>query len=137
MFDEHFPPRCASTVERWTPTWSKQTDPSGRFVHFSSTYLDKKQMLIPITEPSRPTWPSMKKLSKWNRQKCLCICPNSLYYYFWCWLEEHLKRKCSVVYIKVKLQAQTKVSNPLKWNSFSRLLYDTMPEVRIWFGIGK
>ncbi|KAL4956586.1 hypothetical protein BDW69DRAFT_158341 [Aspergillus filifer] len=30
MFDEHFPPYCASTVERWTPTWSKQTDPSGR-----------------------------------------------------------------------------------------------------------
>lgn len=32
MFDEHFPPHCASTVMRWTPTWSKQTDPSGRFV---------------------------------------------------------------------------------------------------------
>lgn len=31
MFDEHFPPTCASTVERWTPTWSKQTDPSGRY----------------------------------------------------------------------------------------------------------
>lgn len=30
MFDEHFPPSCASTVSRWTPTWSKQTDPSGR-----------------------------------------------------------------------------------------------------------
>ncbi|KAI1940860.1 asparagine synthetase [Ophidiomyces ophidiicola] len=30
MFDEHFPPSCASTVVRWTPTWSKQTDPSGR-----------------------------------------------------------------------------------------------------------
>ena len=30
MFDEHFPPYCASTVQRWTPTWSKQTDPSGR-----------------------------------------------------------------------------------------------------------
>ena len=30
MFDEVFPPQCASTVERWTPTWSKQTDPSGR-----------------------------------------------------------------------------------------------------------
>lgn len=35
MFDEHFPPYCASTVSRWTPTWSKQTDPSGRFVSFS------------------------------------------------------------------------------------------------------
>ncbi|KAI9849239.1 MAG: asparagine synthetase [Sclerophora amabilis] len=32
MFDEHFPPYCASTVSRWTPTWSKQTDPSGRAV---------------------------------------------------------------------------------------------------------
>ena len=30
MFDELFPPYCASTVMRWTPTWSKQTDPSGR-----------------------------------------------------------------------------------------------------------
>jgi hypothetical protein len=32
MFDEHFPPYCAETVMRWTPTWSKQTDPSGRYV---------------------------------------------------------------------------------------------------------
>ena len=32
MFDEHFPAHCASTVMRWTPTWSKQTDPSGRLV---------------------------------------------------------------------------------------------------------
>lgn len=32
MFDEHFPPYCASTVERWVPTWSKQTDPSGRAI---------------------------------------------------------------------------------------------------------
>lgn len=32
MFDEHFPPYCASTVMRWTPTWSKQTDPSGRAI---------------------------------------------------------------------------------------------------------
>jgi asparagine synthase (glutamine-hydrolysing) len=30
IFDEHFPPYCASTVMRWTPTWSNQTDPSGR-----------------------------------------------------------------------------------------------------------
>lgn len=30
MFDELFPSQCASTVMRWTPTWSKQTDPSGR-----------------------------------------------------------------------------------------------------------
>ncbi|KAI1819109.1 asparagine synthase [Xylaria intraflava] len=32
MFDEHFPPHCASTVMRWTPKWSKQTDPSGRAI---------------------------------------------------------------------------------------------------------
>ena len=32
MFDEHFPPQCAETVMRWTPTWSKQTDPSGRAI---------------------------------------------------------------------------------------------------------
>jgi asparagine synthase (glutamine-hydrolysing) len=30
MFDEHFPPHCASTVVRWVPKWSAQTDPSGR-----------------------------------------------------------------------------------------------------------
>ena len=30
MFDEHFPAYCASTVQRWTPTWSQQSDPSGR-----------------------------------------------------------------------------------------------------------
>ncbi|KAI2618222.1 asparagine synthase [Hypoxylon sp. NC1633] len=38
MFDEHFPPQCASTVMRWTPTWSKQTDPSGRAI---STHVAK------------------------------------------------------------------------------------------------
>ncbi|KAF4508145.1 hypothetical protein G6O67_004561 [Ophiocordyceps sinensis] len=38
MFDEHFPPHCASTVMRWTPTWSKQTDPSGRAI---STHAEK------------------------------------------------------------------------------------------------
>lgn len=32
MFDEHFPSSCANTVMRWTPTWSKQTDPSGRAI---------------------------------------------------------------------------------------------------------
>lgn len=32
MFDQHFPPSCASTVMRWTPKWSKQTDPSGRAI---------------------------------------------------------------------------------------------------------
>ncbi|KAI9829776.1 MAG: asparagine synthetase [Sarea resinae] len=38
MFDEHFPPYCASTVMRWTPTWSKQSDPSGRAI---ATHLAK------------------------------------------------------------------------------------------------
>ncbi|KAL8700999.1 MAG: hypothetical protein Q9201_005140 [Fulgogasparrea decipioides] len=32
IFDNLFPPQCASTVMRWTPTWSKQTDPSGRAI---------------------------------------------------------------------------------------------------------
>lgn len=34
MFDDHFPPSCAETVMRWKPTWSKQSDPSGRYVVF-------------------------------------------------------------------------------------------------------
>ena len=32
MFDELFPKHCASTVMRWTPTWSRQADPSGRAI---------------------------------------------------------------------------------------------------------
>ena len=32
MFDQLFPQYCASTVMRWTPTWSEQTDPSGRAI---------------------------------------------------------------------------------------------------------
>ena len=32
IFDQHFPVYCASTVSRWTPTWSNQTDPSGRAI---------------------------------------------------------------------------------------------------------
>jgi asparagine synthase (glutamine-hydrolysing) len=32
MFDEHFPPQCAASVVRWMPTWSNQTDPSGRAI---------------------------------------------------------------------------------------------------------
>ncbi|KAL9109398.1 MAG: hypothetical protein Q9227_005905 [Pyrenula ochraceoflavens] len=32
MYDQHFPSYCAKTVMRWTPTWSKQTDPSGRAI---------------------------------------------------------------------------------------------------------
>jgi asparagine synthase (glutamine-hydrolysing) len=32
MFDEHFPPYCASTVMRWSPVWSNTTDPSGRAI---------------------------------------------------------------------------------------------------------
>lgn len=42
MFDEHFPPYCASTVMRWTPTWSKQSDPSGRYAVVGSLrYRDR------------------------------------------------------------------------------------------------
>ncbi|KAF2840744.1 glutamine-hydrolyzing asparagine synthase [Patellaria atrata CBS 101060] len=32
MFDEHFPPHAAKTVQRWIPTWGGQTDPSGRAI---------------------------------------------------------------------------------------------------------
>jgi len=41
MFDEHFPAYCASTVMRWTPTWSKQTDPSGRAIATHVAKYDK------------------------------------------------------------------------------------------------
>ncbi|KAL4873148.1 hypothetical protein BDV12DRAFT_160462 [Aspergillus spectabilis] len=40
MFDEHFPPYCASTVERWVPTWSKQSDPSGRAISTHNAKYD-------------------------------------------------------------------------------------------------
>lgn len=40
MFDEHFPPHCASTVMRWTPTWSKQSDPSGRAISIHNAKYD-------------------------------------------------------------------------------------------------
>lgn len=44
MFDEHFPPQCASTVMRWTPTWSKQSDPSGRAIaSHNSAYKEETQ----------------------------------------------------------------------------------------------
>ncbi|KAG0156843.1 hypothetical protein PDIDSM_4024 [Penicillium digitatum] len=43
MFDEHFPPYCAGTVERWTPTWSKQTDPSGRAIAIHNQKYDKSE----------------------------------------------------------------------------------------------
>ncbi|OAL48881.1 asparagine synthetase [Pyrenochaeta sp. DS3sAY3a] len=43
MFDEHFPSYCASTVMRWTPTWSNQTDPSGRAIGIhEQKYADAK-----------------------------------------------------------------------------------------------
>ncbi|KAL2833372.1 hypothetical protein BDW59DRAFT_138545 [Aspergillus cavernicola] len=41
MFDEHFPPYCASTVERWVPTWSKQSDPSGRAISTHNAKYDE------------------------------------------------------------------------------------------------
>ncbi|KAL4798843.1 hypothetical protein BDV19DRAFT_356246 [Aspergillus venezuelensis] len=43
MFDEHFPSYCASTVERWTPTWSKQTDPSGRAISIHNDKYDSAE----------------------------------------------------------------------------------------------
>jgi len=43
MFDELFPPYCASTVMRWTPTWSNQTDPSGRAIEIHENKYDEKK----------------------------------------------------------------------------------------------
>ncbi|KAL2059113.1 hypothetical protein ABVK25_000405 [Lepraria finkii] len=43
MFDELFPPQCASTVMRWTPTWSNQTDPSGRAIAIHNAKYDEKK----------------------------------------------------------------------------------------------
>ncbi|CAI6338171.1 unnamed protein product [Periconia digitata] len=43
MFDEHFPPHCAKTVMRWTPTWSKQTDPSGRAIQIHNQKYDEEK----------------------------------------------------------------------------------------------
>ncbi|KKK18668.1 hypothetical protein P175DRAFT_0561022 [Aspergillus ochraceoroseus IBT 24754] len=43
MFDELFPPSCASTVSRWVPTWSKQTDPSGRAI---ATHVAKYESAV-------------------------------------------------------------------------------------------
>ncbi|KAJ4357689.1 asparagine synthetase [Didymosphaeria variabile] len=43
MFDEHFPSYCASTVMRWTPTWSTQTDPSGRAIAVHEQKYDTAQ----------------------------------------------------------------------------------------------
>jgi asparagine synthase (glutamine-hydrolysing) len=48
MFDEHFPPQCAESVMRWTPTWSKQTDPSGRLVvRYSDVPFGQRLTFIP------------------------------------------------------------------------------------------
>ncbi|KAK4694492.1 asparagine synthase (glutamine-hydrolyzing), partial [Lecanoromycetidae sp. Uapishka_2] len=43
MFDELFPPQCASTVMRWTPTWSKLTDPSGRAIAIHNAKYEEKR----------------------------------------------------------------------------------------------
>jgi asparagine synthase (glutamine-hydrolysing) len=43
MFDEHFPPQCADTVVRWLPTWSNQTDPSGRAIAIHNEKYDEKK----------------------------------------------------------------------------------------------
>jgi len=40
MFDDHFPPHCASTVMRWTPKWSNSTDPSGRAISIHNQKYD-------------------------------------------------------------------------------------------------
>ncbi|CAL3967445.1 unnamed protein product [Diplocarpon coronariae] len=43
IFDEHFPAQCADTVMRWTPTWSNQTDPSGRAIATHNQKYDTKE----------------------------------------------------------------------------------------------
>ncbi|KAI5812594.1 hypothetical protein BZA77DRAFT_323940 [Pyronema omphalodes] len=43
MFDEQFPIQCASTVMRWTPKWSNQTDPSGRAI---ATHVAKYESAV-------------------------------------------------------------------------------------------
>lgn len=43
MFDEHFPAYCAGTVMRWTPTWSNQTDPSGRAIGIHEAAYDAEK----------------------------------------------------------------------------------------------
>ncbi|KYK58336.1 asparagine synthetase [Drechmeria coniospora] len=59
MFDEHFPPSCASTVMRWAPTWSRQTDPSGRFVPPAADAFDGTEADALIDAgPFPPTSPS-------------------------------------------------------------------------------
>jgi asparagine synthase (glutamine-hydrolysing) len=42
MFDQHFPQYCASTVSRWTPTWSNQTDPSGRAISYHNARYENQ-----------------------------------------------------------------------------------------------
>ena len=43
MFDEHFPPSCAGTVQRWVPTWSNERDPSGRAIKSHNAKYDHVQ----------------------------------------------------------------------------------------------
>lgn len=39
LFDQLFPPQCATNVKKWIPIWTKETDPSGRVseVHVANT----------------------------------------------------------------------------------------------------
>lgn len=67
MFDEHFPAHCASTVMRWTPTWSKQTDPSGRFVTSSRCNKEEHADFTPglLRHTTRDTTRPRLRLESW------------------------------------------------------------------------
>ena len=85
MFDELFPPYCASTVMRWTPTWVKQSDPSGRYVgailflYFLSSYVElnwqNRTVLLPHTPKSMTT--STNKSSAWASPLDLLVFANA------------------------------------------------------------
>ena len=53
LFDQHFPPQCAATVERWVPIWTKETDPSGRVsnVHVASTVHAASTVHVASSKP--------------------------------------------------------------------------------------
>lgn len=77
MFDELFPPYCASTVSRWTPTWSKQTDPSGRYENSRDPVLKKisKDTNFFLLVQFQPTLPSMMKQLELSLPVIFSICP--------------------------------------------------------------
>ena len=70
MFDEHFPPYCASTVMRWTPTWSMQSDPSGRLVPTNAPRLVGELIIL---------GPLLHMLPNMKSDTGSCTCTNSIF----------------------------------------------------------